>query len=329
MTRRAALLGVALAAAPAVAAPSPETSARLPELGLSADQIAAVEAIFAETEYISTGYAPNTAHPMSLEACRERRAEAGLSMQPDPAAVAVCGRPFMMPLYDPATQSPGDATACIDQYEFPGAPCAYPLTQVRADQAARICAAMGKRICDAHEWEGGCQGAATAPDYRFDLAKGRDTRSAVKAMRSAHNAAHAADKRWATGARHPAPGVCGQASAKSEACDGGNVRLCGTNTYPTGAFPQCVSPLGVYDQHGNAAEHMNLPLAADQLASAGTGTLGVTEMKGSWFIFDQYRAHDDWCRWRAPFWHGTTVQAPSSHRNYHLGFRCCADVSAP
>ena len=70
---------------------------------------------------------------------------------------------------------------------------------------------------------------------------------------------------------------------------------------------------------------MNLPLTPEQLAAAGR-PLGVTEMKGSWFIFDTYYAHEDWCRWRAPYWHGGTVEDPDSHRNYHLGFRCCADV---
>jgi hypothetical protein len=49
-------------------------------------------------------------------------------------------------------------------------------------------------------------------------------------------------------------------------------------------------------------------------------------MKGSWFIFDTYRAHEDWCRWRAPFWHGTRVMDEHSHANYHLGFRCCSTL---
>jgi hypothetical protein len=35
------------------------------------------------------------------------------------------------------------------------------------------------------------------------------------------------------------------------------------------------------------------------MASRGSDSLGYTEMKGSWFIFDSYRAHEDWCRWRA------------------------------
>jgi hypothetical protein len=68
---------------------------------------------------------------------------------------------------------------------------------------------------------------------------------------------------------------------------------------------------------------MNLPLNEDQMASRGSTALGFTEMKGRWFIFDTYRAHEDWCRWRAPFWHGSRVMDASSHSNYHLGFRCC------
>ena len=43
---------------------------------------------------------------------------------------------------------------------------------VKAREAAEICWAMGKRLCDAHEWEGACSGSLEAPDYRFDLAKG-------------------------------------------------------------------------------------------------------------------------------------------------------------
>jgi hypothetical protein len=50
-------------------------------------------------------------------------------------------------------------------------------------------------------------------------------------------------------------------------------------------------------------------------------------MKGSWFIFDSYRAHEDWCRWRAPYWHGSRVMDPKSHENYHLGFRCCKTLT--
>jgi hypothetical protein len=49
-------------------------------------------------------------------------------------------------------------------------------------------------------------------------------------------------------------------------------------------------------------------------------------MKGSWFVWDRTRAHKDWCQWRAPYWHGGRVMSKSSHRNYHLGFRCCRSL---
>lgn len=47
-----------------------------------------------------------------------------------------------------------------------------------------LCQAMGKRICDAHEWEGACAGALLPPDYRFDLAKGVTPGEAVERMRA-------------------------------------------------------------------------------------------------------------------------------------------------
>ena len=59
------------------------------------------------------------------------------------------------------------------------------------------------------------------------------------------------------------------------------------------------------------------------MASRGSTSLGYTEIKGSWFVFDDIRAHEDWCPWRAPFWHGRRVTDSHSHANYHLGFRCC------
>ena len=120
--------------------------------------------------------------------------------------------------------------------------------------------------------------------------------------------------------------LCATGARKSPKCYTPSWELCGTNTYPAGAFPACASALGVYDLHGNAAEHMNLPLTPAELGSRGGS--GETEMKGSWFIFNVEQAHEDDCRWRAPAWHATRIDADDSHRNYHLGFRCCRDVEA-
>lgn len=287
--------------------------------GLSNAQMAAIKEIFARSGYIGQGNPAVARHPMSVEECRAR-APGGGAGYANPQFERICGAPYMAPLYDPRTQSPRDATACIDMFEFPDIPCTYPVVWVKANEAAQICAAMGKRLCDAHEWEGACAGALEPPDYTFGIGPG-----SVSSAATAHNRAYAADKSWAYGPAYQ-KGICAADSAKSPGCDGGGWSRCGSNTYPTGAFPQCRSTLGVYDQHGNAAEHMNLPLSADQMASRGSTTLGVTEMKGSWFIFDNYYAHQDWCRWRAPFWHGSRVMSTGSHSNYHLGFRCCKTV---
>lgn len=333
MTRWLRLCGV-LAGWAMLAAPAPRSAfeqqndALLHRLqqahGLDAVAMQRIGEIFVRSGFIGQGNPALARHPQTPEQCRAAWALA----PPDGQAAAfgrVCDAPHMAPLYDPLTQRAEDARACIDQYEFPGIPCEYPVVWVKAREAAQICTAMGKRLCDAHEWEGACQGRVLAPDYRFDLARGVPGNVAVNRMRDAHNRAQAADKRWSYGpaARN---GVCATGSQKTPGCQGGGWNACGSNTYPTGAFAECRSPLGVYDLNGNAAEHMNLPLDPSQMASAGSTTLGVTEMKGSWFIFDSYRAHEDWCRWRAPYWHGSRVLDAASHANYHLGFRCCKTI---
>ncbi|MFC2969167.1 SUMF1/EgtB/PvdO family nonheme iron enzyme [Acidimangrovimonas pyrenivorans] len=292
---------------------------------LSDAQMDRIRAIFARSGVMGQGNPAITRHPMTPAQCAAR-IPGGPQSYANTQFERICGGKYMAPLYDPATQKPQDATACIDQFEFPDIPCTYPVVWVKAREAEEICAAEGKRLCDAHEWEGACQGVLGPPDYRFDLAKGVSAGTAVARMRAAHNAKYAPTARWSYGPAYQR-GVCAADSVKSPGCNGGGWRGCGSNTYPTGAFPGCHSPLGVYDLNGNAAEHMNLPLAPDQMTSRGSTKLGVTEMKGSWFIFDKYRAHPDWCRWRAPFWHGSRVMSTGSHENYHLGFRCCKTLN--
>ncbi|HXV64168.1 MAG TPA: SUMF1/EgtB/PvdO family nonheme iron enzyme [Vicinamibacteria bacterium] len=293
---------------------------------LSPEQSTALREIFDGSPFIGQGNPAVAVHPMSPDQCRARLEQAQTHYE-DSELERICGGKYMAPLYDPATQSPEDARACIDQFEFPDIPCEYPVVWVRAREAALICESMGKRLCDAHEWEGACAGSLDAPDYRFELAKGVDPAAAIRAMRSAHNRVHDGNKVWSYGPSYRT-GVCAATSSKTSGCEGGGWANCGSNTFPTGAYPECRSPLMVYDLHGNAAEHMNLPIDESQMASRGSRELGYTEMKGSWFIFDQYKAHEDACRWRAPFWHGSRVMDPKSHHNYHLGFRCCKTLAA-
>ncbi len=293
---------------------------------LSDAQIDALRALFEKSGYIGQGNPAITEHPVTPQACQTKLDRLSVSYE-NAEFESVCSAKYMAPLFATTTERAQDANVCIDQFEFPNIPCAYPVVWVRTREAAQICTIMGKRLCDAHEWEGACAGSLEAPDYRFDLAEGVAPKGAVKRMRRAHNAAYSSKKAWSYGPAYQ-KGICAAASRKSKTCSGGSWTQCGSNTYPAGAFPACRSASEVYDLHGNAAEHMNLPLNPGQMASRGSTELGYTEMKGSWFIFDSYKAHADWCRWRAPFWHGTRVMSTHSHHNYHLGFRCCKTIKS-
>jgi hypothetical protein len=293
---------------------------------LAEAQRAKIEAVLKESIFAGQGNPEISRHAASVKACHDKLAAENVSHD-NPRFERICHAKYMAPVYDPETTQPELATTCIDLFEFPDIPCQYPLTWVRANEAVMICQAMGKRLCDAHEWESACEGKLASVEESYDFAKVARYKpeDAVKALRHLRLVAAHERQRWAYGPKYQKR-VCATGSKKSKSC-GAGYRNCGTNTYPAGFFPKCVSALGVYDQHGNAAEHMNLPVHPDQLASSPLQHYGHTEMKGSWFVFDSVRAHEDYCRWPAPYWHGSTVMDPYSHRNYHLGFRCCKTVS--
>jgi hypothetical protein len=319
------------------------------ELGLAPTELARVRELFAASPILGQGNPRISVHAIGRAEC-----ELAHAVQPLRAGDAVCGAPNMVALYDHApppapppalggddalfvsdspflhdaiadpsasvetAQAPAAETprVCIDQFEFPNIPCEYPVVHVSAREAAELCEAVGKRLCDAHEWEGACAGSLRPPAREYAWGNERH------AMRQLHNARRA--RVWAYGAEKD-HSRCATTSYKTPGCPGGGFGSCGSNTFPAGAFPGCVSAFGVYDLHGNAAEHMSLPLEPAELTSAGG--YGVTEMKGSWFIFSHYEAHEDDCRWRAPDWHATRVLAAHSHSNYHLGFRCCKSIT--
>ena len=282
---------------------------RMRALGVANDaQIATMQAILEKSRWGGQGHPTTTVHPMSRTECMDKRKAAGVRDEKKP----LCGAPYMVPVYDPSTQTEADAKVCIDRYEFPGLPCEYPTTWISTASAQAMCKAIGKRLCDAHEWEGACAGQLRQPkdEYAFGLER--------KYMQGIHNTNRKIN--WAYGATKD-HSKCAMGSSKSASCQRITWKGCGSNTYPAGAFPECKSSFGVYDQHGNAAEHMALPLKEKDLGARGG--FGQPEMKGSWFIFQTKEAHLDDCRWRAPSWHDNEGK---NHENYHLGFRCCKDV---
>lgn len=284
-------------------------------LGASEEQLVKVKEIFDKGYRLGQGNPKVTEHPMTRKACREIRASAEVI-----PASEVCGAKHMVALFNPAKgETEKDAKVCIDQFEFPNIPCEYPVTWAQARQAQMLCKALDKRLCDAHEWEGACYGELRSPDEEYAFTLDHDNMSGLHNFNNKKNG----DIGWAYG-REKNHKVCATTGQKSKKCVASEWEYCGSNTFPAGSFPKCVSRFGVYDQHGNAAEHMSLPLKPEQLGSRGG--IGWTEMKGSWFIFASYEAHIDDCRWRAPDWHGSEVMHHNSHGNYHLGFRCCKDI---
>ena len=282
------------------------------QLDLPPGALAKIEAVFAASNHLGQGEPKITRHPMTRAECREIRSQHPDAHPPNPR----CGADYMVPLFDPARGETADsAEVCMDQFEFPNLPCEYPVTWVRSSEAAEICEAEGKRLCDAHEWEGACAGALHTPEVDYTWGERRLMQEYL------HNKTR--ELIWAYGPKADQK-KCATMSHKSRECYTPDWAICGSNTYPAGSFPECVSSLGVFDQHGNAAEHMNLPLKPEQLGK--NGGVGDTEMKGSWFIFSSEAVHPDDCRWRALMWHAGPIRAADSHRNYHLGFRCCKDI---
>jgi hypothetical protein len=206
------------------------------EHGLSDQQINAVRKIFADSRFMGQGNPAVTQHPVTPQQCTAKLNSLGAHYE-NPVFEKICQAKYMAPLYDPSKQKPEDAKACIDQFEFPDIPCTYPVVWVKAREAAEICWAMGKRLCDAHEWEGACAGALEPADYRFDLAKGLATEEAIHRMRIAHNQAASASRSWSYGPTYRV-GICATGSTKTPGCNGGSWTGCGSNTFRPGTFPR-------------------------------------------------------------------------------------------
>jgi|WetSurMetagenome_2_1015567.scaffolds.fasta_scaffold00335_3 hypothetical protein len=61
---------------------------------------------------------------------------------------------------------------CIDRYEYPGKEGALPTTNVSYDDAEKLCASAGKRLCTAQEWQWACSGReGYAYPYGFTFEK--------------------------------------------------------------------------------------------------------------------------------------------------------------
>ena len=185
------------------------------------------------------------------ECWRSIREKAGLdsgeSLAKLAASETTCGARFMVPI--PRVAPGARENVCIDQFEFPDIPCEYPVTWVTPSEASELCQALGKRLCDAHEWEGACAGALrpAEQEYAFGQPRRIDEQPAQRQPR---------DRAGPTARPRTTPSAPPAARARRAARPAAGSAAARTPTRPA-RFPECRSPLGVYDQHGNVAEHMN------------------------------------------------------------------------
>jgi formylglycine-generating enzyme required for sulfatase activity len=280
-------------------------------------------------------------HPATRAACVQKVIATGL-IQQNSEYERLCGAKWMVPV--PAKGQPlRSAKVCIDQFEFPDMPCEYPVVWAPASTAKRICEAMGKRVCNSHEWEGACAGGIDNHDpYLFELpslqerrARANATREHVWAFQWNPKFAGRTDTRQICGVFTPNdpdfdPIIRRQVSTiyssigKSPQCSGttSDYKTCGTNTWPAGFKYDCRTQSGIFDMHGNVAEVMNFPTSPSGLARVGH--TDKTERKGSFFVYRGHQYPDD-CRVRQPYEHFHDY-ATDQHSYYQEGFRCCKDV---
>jgi Sulfatase-modifying factor enzyme 1 len=216
---------------------------------------------------------------------------------------ALCGHDRMVPIYADGDRT--SAKACIDIFEFPNRACELPFVWASPTIAHGMCKKLGKRLCKQQEWMVACEADPAGGEARKYSYGDRLDLDACNTSRT----------------KKGLPG---------DPCDPTTVKTtwetCRSNTAPSGAFPRCRSRLGVYDLQGNVAEAMTRYDAIERKT--------VSQLKGSAFFYvDVHRklsdkpekvTYPDHCR-HDPRWHVQDMDR-AWHVNYHLGFRCCADI---
>jgi len=164
-------------------------------------------------------------------------------------------------------------------------PRVYPQAYISGAQAARACAAAGKRLCAPIEWRKACMGPGeTTFGYGNERITGRCNDSGRSPMLRLF----------------PQVAVSWTTVGMTEMNDARLNQLDGTLA-PTGSHEECTNEYGVFDMVGNLHEWTSDP----------NGTF-----QGGYYL-DTHR-NGDGCTYR-------TVAHEFSYHDYSTGFRCCAE----
>jgi hypothetical protein len=168
-------------------------------------------------------------------------------------------------------------------------PNVYPQAYISGAQAARACAASGKRLCAPLEWRKACMGPSeTTFGYGNARVAGRCNDSGRSPMLRVF----------------PQVAISWTRVGMVEMNDARLNQLDATLT-PTGSHDTCTNDFGVYDMVGNLHEWTNDP----------NGTF-----QGGYYL--DTHINGDGCTYR-------TVAHEFTYHDYSTGFRCCADPVVP
>jgi sulfatase modifying factor 1 len=170
-------------------------------------------------------------------------------------------------------------------------PNVYPQAYISGAQAAKACAAAGKRLCAPVEWRKACMGPAErAFGYGAERVTGRcndegEGRSPMLRL-------------------YPQVATSWTLVGMTEMNDPRLNQLAGTLAR-TGSHEGCTNDYGVFDMVGNLHEWTNDPHGTFQ---------------GGYYLDTHHNG--DGCAYR-------TVAHEVTYHDYSTGFRCCADASEP
>ncbi|MBN1612652.1 MAG: SUMF1/EgtB/PvdO family nonheme iron enzyme [Polyangiaceae bacterium] len=125
--------------------------------------------------------------------------------------------------------APTQKTFCIDRYEYPNRIGILPTLGVTWEDAGKLCAAEGRRLCTDSEWTLACEGNEMRP-YPYGFKRDSRACNIDKPYIVPDEAAYADPARRAAEAK----------------------RL--NQSEPSGSRSACVSPFGAYDLTGNVDE---------------------------------------------------------------------------